>query len=440
MQTIYPIWRPASKVRINLVGPLLLAFTLQWLELGPLPISQLALFLPLVALTPMLSASRLATVPWLFVVYFVFLGALAMGLPLSQDLGAGMTAVARGTVYSVLGYFTYMWLLNEEPKVRIGQLANAVFWVVPGFFAIFYISALSAGVDLIGTVIQTFSTGNPYYLQYRMFNVTLNGGITEDGLSSAARHGIVISLLTVIYLHLLLRRMPSRLGNALCIAVVMFALLSLSRSALLGAALGLICYMFFRLAERKIKWTRVILVLGLGFALALAQGGLGDGLSTILREKFLEDILNNPRVFEFLQIVERLNERPVFGWGTGTGLGLFALDAQYPHNFILYGWHQTGLIGLAITVFFVFVIITYIVKCTSSAMRHAPSDRDVARLFILAAMLMCFVLVRLMFAKAGLLAVPEWIALCLACFSARCAMQMARNPSHLVSYPQQARR
>jgi len=407
-----------------MLGPLLLGFTIQWIDVGPLPVSQVALFIPLLALFPTLMSGKIARPPILFLTYFLFLAALMAMLPFSGDLLAGTTAIVRGIVYSTLAFCTYAWLRLEDPEDRCRELSRAIFWVAPGFFAVFYLSAMAAGVNLIDAIVHTVTTGNPYILQYRMFNLVLNGGVVEDGLSSAARHGIVISLLSAVFLHVFLRERKSLLGTLLCIAIVLFALLSLSRSALLGAALGLMCYALFRLAEGRIRWARVLLFVGVGF-IAMNLGNVNtSGLTAILSEKFVSDIANNPRVMEFFQIVDRISDRAVFGWGSGTGLNLFGLEAQYPHNFILYGWHQAGLIGFAISLFFTILVVQYIFFATSSSMRYAKIDQRVARMYCLSAMLMCFVLVRLMFAKAGLLAVPEWIALALACFIARSARKL----------------
>jgi O-antigen ligase len=422
----------------SIAGPLLLGFTLQWVDFGPLPAAQAVFFLPALLMIPQILSGKLPKPPNFYIVYFLFLLVLTLMLPFSGDLGAGFTAVARGVAYSTLAYFTYAWLIQEDPEVRSRELSSAIYWVAPGFFAFFYLSSLTSGVNLIEALVHAVSTGNPYVLQYRMFNLVLNDGAADGGLSSAARHGIVISLLTCVYLHLILRDRKSLLGTALCVAVILFALLSLSRSALLGAFLGLICYSFYRLAQQTFPWVKVMFAAVVGLLVFLMNEG-GGGLSQVLQEKFVSDVSDNPRVHEFSQTLGRINERVLFGWGTGTHQNLTGLDAQYPHNFVLYGWQQAGMLGFGLTFAFLALVVHFIGFTTSRAMRFSRTDRTAARLFILSAMLMCFVLTRLLFAKAGLLAVPEWVALSLACFATKRALQVSawadRAPDRAVVAP-----
>ncbi|MEO0329691.1 MAG: O-antigen ligase family protein [Pseudomonadota bacterium] len=403
---------------------LLFGFCIQWIELGPLPVSQIALLLSVVFFT-LQAPSKLpvGTDTDLFKIYGLFTVALLAGLTRTEDFGAGVSAIARSVVYMTLAYFFYIWLRTIPVEKCVNTLANSVFYVVPAFFVIFWMSSIFAGVDIIKQVLHALSTGNPNWLQYQVFAVVLNNGVLdENGLSSAARHGIMVSLMTVAHLHLFLRRRKSLLGTALCIFVYSFVFFSLSRSAILALLLGYICVFSVKLVTRQLPITRLVFLGGSLFLVVVFSGVLqNSGLLSIFSEKFVSDIANNPRVHEFIQIVDRINTHAVLGWGTGSPLNLFGLNAQYPHNFILYGWHQAGIVGLLIsTLFFGFVVAT-LCKGLSLSMRNARSAPRVSRACLLSAALMCIVVVRLMFAKAGLLAVPEWIALCLSVYCQRAA-------------------
>jgi hypothetical protein len=403
---------------------LLSGFAIQWVDLGPLSLAQVASLM--VGPVFLLNGPRLLPIgddTLAIKSYAIFLMCLTFGFTYTQDSGEGFVALVRGAAYLSLSYLFYAWLRSIPEDRCIRTLSRAIFYAAPAFFLIFLIAANSAGVNILKEVQFMLSSGNPNWLQYRIFTVVLNNGvIDEGGYSSAARHGIMVSLMTVAHLHLMLRPEKSRVGSALAYFIYFFVFFSLSRSAILGMLLGYLCAATVQIFAGTFPIKRFFFIGSLPLAFVMATGFLqSSGISLIFADKFVSDVADNPRIYEFLQIIDLLETHAIFGWGTGTPLGLEGVEAQYPHNFILYGWHQAGLLGLAATTLFVAVIITGIFSGLSNAVRWSRADAVRSRVHLLGAMLFCIVFVRLMFAKAGLLALPEWIALSLAVYAQRVA-------------------
>ena len=84
-------------------------------------------------------------------------------------------------------------------------------------------------------------------------------------------------------------------------------------------------------------------------------------------------------------------------------------------------WHQLGVIGFFCALTFMLLVVAYIFMGVLRSSRYARCDRQRSGLYMVSSTLLCIVLVRLLFAKAGLLAVPEWVALAIALYFYRIA-------------------
>lgn len=404
-------------------GPLMFVLCLlplQWVNLGPLPVSQFAIMIPSFALI----ARQVRFVPSgpgteIFKAYFIFVMVLVLGLFWTTDLVEGFKATARSLIYCALGYGFFTWLTVLPRQQVMHTLRRSIFYVVPSFLAVFFAYSVIAGVSIPSVLLQTVKTANPYILQYQLFVVVLNGGpvpLSEAEYSSATRHGIMLSLCVPAIVHIILRERKAFWGSSLCYLIFVLTLLSFSRSALVAAILSGLMIFACRMVRWEVNFVRVFFVIASGIVLIALLGFTSDAsnIGAVLNEKFVSDVVDNERTHEFTQIVERINAKSLLGWGTGSNLDLFALEAQYPHNLVLYGWQQVGLMGLAASAIAYITVCWHSLRMMGGAVR--ATDPTIYRCYLLAAAMLGPPIIRMSFAKAGHLVVPEWTSIALSSY------------------------
>ncbi|MCA0849969.1 O-antigen ligase family protein [Salipiger thiooxidans] len=402
---------------------MLAGFTLQWVNIGPVPVAQAFFLLPPVTWYMNRGRLPIGKDVVLLKVYATYTAMLAVGIVASQDIGEGASSVLRSIAYGALAYLFYAYLRTLPVERCLKTLRVAVFYVFPAFALFYMISANLAGVNLLKSLQQAAMTGNPNLIQFQMFQVVLNNGVLdEDKLSSAARHGIMISLMTAAHLHMLMRTEKSRAGTLVCAFIYFLVFFSLSRSSILGLFLGVACIVVKQISAHQFRYARYLL-LAMAVAVIVPTSGVfsGGGVSVILEEKFVGDIVDNPRVYEYSRVFDKIGEKVLFGWGTGTPQDIEGLKAQYPHNFLTYSWHQIGFLGFLVALSFLLLVVSYIVLGVVRSTRYARIDPQRSGMYMVSSTLLSIVLVRLLFAKAGLLAIPEWVALSLSLYCFRVA-------------------
>lgn len=411
--------KPANPKISSLLILVLLGFTVQWVEMGPLTVAQLAMLTGAASLIARRGFSFKPGVDLdIFAVYFSFIATLVLGLFWSERPVAGMREIINLIFYSSSAMLFLAWLRSLPERLVLHTLAASARIVVPGFALLYLVSAIIAGVNIPQVVLQAVSTGNPNFLQYQLFAVVFNFGDPSSGsLSSAARHGVFLSLVSVSFTSIMLRKLAPTTSIWWSLGAIGFTILSLSRSVLFGIALAsiLVLVRHFRVGS-GLRRGPTVAFLCFSFALIFAGVGPVAGVRSLVQDKFLVDVVNNPRVAELPQVLRLLNESPLLGRGTGTPLLLDELLAEYPHNFVLYGWHQAGILGLLTSVAFLWLLVANVITGLRLAVQFRGDSPLSSNRHLLSAMLLCLVVARLFFAKAGLLAIPEWVAISLAIY------------------------
>lgn len=348
-----------------------------------------------------------------FALYGLFIFLMVLGVAGSEDIPNGLFASARSAVYLATAIALYLLLSNTAELELHRTLSTTILFAAPVFYIVFLSSAVYAGVNVPKVLFEGFATGNPNYIQFSLFNKAFNAlGSADEEFSSAARHGVMVVLCTFSLANLCLAQARSAAGTFLSWSVFAVAFISLSRTITISLLIIGALFIIRNLSSKELKLRYVVLFFACVLCLAAwLLTNADSAVASVLMIKFGEDIVNNPRLFEYSQVLGLIADHAFFGWGTGTPIEFNLTGSEYPHNFILYGWHQLGIFGLLTSSAFVVVVANQVWFAFRSALFYAAQrEQQLSNAFMLGASLLIFVLVRLMFAKAGLLALAEWIA------------------------------
>lgn len=419
-------------VKMKLDKPLLLFLCLvplQWVKLislggGTLKAAHLALLIPPFVLWTKgkAVAPHSSFFPLLALHPLLFL-ALFLALPVSSNPDLGMEIIVRMTSYYIFGLVIMLWLSTLDFEQLKYTLSRAIFYVLATFLGVFGYYVAVSGTNILSVFSNAISSGNPNFIQYHLFVTVMNKGnleglSAEDSIDAAGRHGIMMFFIILLFSRVLLPKVDESklqllIGRLLILFVLALIFVSLSRVALLILLCSAILYFSYRFLLSKLSTLTYFALAGaaLGVTFYLLFGEKGK-IAVILYEKLFVDVVNNPRVFEFLQIIDEINANAFIGAGTGSELDLFGLEAKAPHNLILFWWHQAGFIGLCLSVMTLAVFIAYClrfwylsVNCKTASTSH---------LYLLSAILFVTPIIRMLVAKQGALALTEWIAIAIA--------------------------
>lgn len=432
-----------ADVRLN--RPLILFLCLaplQWVKVisiggGTIEAAHLALTIPPI----MLWVKKKAVLPHsslrgILLMHPFLFGALLLALPFSDNLETGIKIIIRMSAYYVFGLLLLLWLCSIKVEEFRYTLSKSIFYVCTVFTTVFGYYVVASGTNILLVLSSAVQSANPNFIQYYLFVNVMNKGqldglTAEDSIAAAGRHGIMIFLIIVFFSRIILpkigeSRLQLVLGRFFAGAILGFIFLSLSRVAILILICASLMYFLYRLALSKVSpATYLVLVAALLFGIVYLYFGEQGQISDILYEKLIIDVVNNPRVFEFFQILDRIDHNSFFGAGTGTELDLFGLAAKAPHNLILFWWYQAGFIGLFFSAVALIVFIFFCWRLWSLSV-NSPVRTD-GYVYLLSAILLVAPIIRMLVAKQGALAQSEWISIAVAVALANSALKPVKG-------------
>lgn len=319
-------WLPVfAGLRLSDIGFLLLAFVLV-VRFALSPRQRLS-----VTDSPELGAATA-----LFVAYLFFYG---LSLAYSDDPGSGLFVVVREVVYIAFALLIAVTLRGMKPERLAGLLTKGLLVALFSFCIVGYVMLRAQGVHFFQSYVVAIASGGPNAVQhtiyYRLFNSSL------PGASSAARHGInylfVIGAISSSAKSMIQRErgLERRIAPLITLAFAVVVAASLSRQALLPLVI-----FFSVMAFRWPRWARMgALVL----VLVAAWGIAGSVVSSTLEEKFVADVVHNPRLEEYGEAIRDIDRLPLIGEGAGTTVE----GTAFAHNLFLHAWQQAGLLAAA---------------------------------------------------------------------------------------------
>lgn len=361
---------------------------------------------------------------------------LAISLMWSDSRLDGLNFITRQFFYFCLSICASLWLITIQPATLIKSASLSMFVAVPAFLAILVEHIVSQNINLLNLVQEASRTSRPEYIQYhlfvRLFNESTGLENANIVVSAANRHGVLLSLMTTCIFYLVgrskLRQTRLRqLGDLLAIVFASILLISVSRSALLVSIICVTILLTGNLLRRGVRFFHIIATLLAIFAIfAILNLQQLNSIREIGSDKFISDVLENPRVYEYLNVIERIGDSPALGAGAGTPIQLDQGDAQYVHNHALHYWHQAGFIGLVLSISMFLYLVSVLHRSLIKASRTPIAI--LSDMLVLVSCFCVFPLVRMAVAKSGALSVSEWTAI--AVMSA-----LVVHIKHLESFP-----
>ncbi len=355
--------------------------------------------------------------------YFLFMLVLVIqlgSLMWSEDVAAGLSAVARSFFYLAISLGIYFWFVKADMG-RFSVLASRLFCAsVAILYALIMISFAIAGQNFFTVVFEALFSGNPNALQYRVFYKLFNDYSLApselENYSSAARHTIALSLvfLSIIASVALRRVAPATktLVLASMLAVLFFLAISMSRSAVFSLLVPIV-FLLHIVVLRRPGPVVLMGVFGLLIGLiAVSVASVSDstgGVTEVLQGKFIDDIVNNPRINDFGDVIANISENPWVGAGIGTPIrGLF-IRSDEVHNFFFHVWHGTGIVGAIAAL----ALGAYLVSVLIGAYRGGikADSFEIACIYLIVVYALSSSLLRMSVAGGGDISLSEWCML-----------------------------
>jgi hypothetical protein len=249
----------------------------------------------------------------------------------------------RPGLYAFFGFWVAVYVAGMS-AVGPRTLALAAVAGAGGFLTAFGFAALNAGVDPIGTVLQSVRTGDTSLLMYTLFRSAMVAGAQEslEEVSANLRHGIGLGLVlcaltSLTFLSSVARRSLRLIIRSAVFLCLGFALLTLSRATLSVIALSLLQYaiapLLFRHGAAKRR-------LG-GIAVFFAFAGLFLIFNNLLVARIQETGSYSVRVEILSSSLKAIAENPIFP-ADRDSLG----DAKgSSHVVAVDAWKYGGLLG-----------------------------------------------------------------------------------------------
>ncbi len=422
---------------------------LQWIPLLSVAglqakIAHLSLVIPIIAVSSNISryGGNIKSLLPLFIIIVCPLSSLAISLVWSSQSWDGATYIIRTLSYAVFSIVLAAWLLRFRTMeivrcARLGTVAGVL-----AFLLISVLSLLSIQVNPFLLIYQAAITGDHTLIQHdifrRLFSETpmvLWGTAEGSGQSSATRHAVMIGLLIPPLIGALIpvaRENVSAYFRVSAGIVLFLALISLSRTVVIIVILGLIVVISFVISKYRVGIAQYLLwcLASILSVCILLVTPAGEGVLEIFQLKFVDDIIDNPRVRSLGPALNAIAERPILGHGAGVKVDDYLHSGEYIHNIILHYWHQAGLLGLTLASVSLFVVGIWFFKCVT--LSWSISDRSWASLFAVGGILLIPYLVRTQFAIAGSVSLGEWSALALGAALSIKGWRGARGGSYIM--------
>ncbi|MEM1227477.1 MAG: hypothetical protein AAGJ40_17395 [Planctomycetota bacterium] len=335
---------------------------LQWLKIPQvgLKVSQLGgiQLVGVVGSLYLLMPSRITTNQ---LINILFISVASLQLPLfisliySTEVMAGSLGIARNSIYVAMSLLIYLCLTRYPIEDVHRYLGKASVYGFYGMLLVLCVSMAALGINAIQVYLSAIASGRPNLIQFQIYDRLFSafGGVA--GASSAGRHSVCLYACFAAALNLSRLRDSQirwkRLWEDFLTIIIplAFAVSSLSRQATVVAACILAFYLI--LANRLMAFG----IVASGTALILLAL-TAEPASEILAQKFVHDIEDNPRTEQIAESIAEVKESGYVGVGAGVKVSSRTMEPFFAHNLVINHFHQSGLLGLSFSVFFLLLL------------------------------------------------------------------------------------
>lgn len=253
----------------------------------------------------------------------------------NADIESAMLSYSEVLLYLTMSFSLVQMSSKYSIKSLSQELSSSAFPLF--FFGVVFVVFLAYRSIHENIVLLSFlSTSGLSELQYSVFSKIFGGDA-----SSAARHSSAYAIGAVLVISCCCFSGSARVWMAI-FAVILLAILA-SRQAILAVALTAIVFLISSYSRAGHLFLYCILGL---VAFGVLVSFVPNESFEYLEYKFVQDILHNPRVEQFYIAIYEL-ENYFF---LGKGYGVLPEGAAFPHNLILFSFHQGGIFALVLSI------------------------------------------------------------------------------------------
>ncbi|MGV3484537.1 MAG: O-antigen ligase family protein [Planctomycetaceae bacterium] len=342
---------------------------LQWIKLGPGPLARVTLSDLGIAMLGMSMAQRFLRRAWridrrldrwaILLIGTTFLAVVvnAANFVTSSQFEVGRGFLLRDFVCGLLVWMLYAGLREFDCRQVMHYLSLGISLGAVLFIAGVFYTAAQRGKNVVKIYAHAVITADPNYVQMTLYRDLFSepGDSSESDEDAHGRHTIFLllclgAIATWLNTHpSWTQRRPQKWQWLMIGTFVFLVLASLSRQSTLVLVIFLVCA---ALGSRSKMLPLAVFLL----ALAGLFVALYPPVADLIRAKFFEDVVENPRVAQFERTMREILSSPWFG----NGAGVRVAGDFFPHNLILHGWHQAGVLGLLGSSLCVFSLIFYL--------------------------------------------------------------------------------
>lgn len=323
---------------------------LQWITVvGPIGVSDVGLVLVALALLPRVwrSVWRVTLAEDFAAVVTVgslmlCTGAIGLSVCWSPAPVEGLLLMARDLAVAGLCGYVYTAFRDLDYREVCQVFGRALRFAAVLLTIAVTVTLAARGVNILDTYRRAVLTAEPNLVQYEVFHRLF--GVDDEREGAFGRHTMFLlvaigAALTWLSTQQAARRRANALPWVQFAAMIALVVSSLSRQACLVAAITV------AVAVLQTKSQAVRVAIGLSVLI------LGTLLATgpareLIQAKFVDDVVDNPRVNQFHEVSAAIARYPASGRGAGVQIKGAMNARYYAHNLVLHGWHQAGLLGL----------------------------------------------------------------------------------------------
>ncbi len=268
-----------------------------------------------------------------------------------SDVGRGL--FLRDTLCGLLVWVLYVGLRGYDCRHVIHYLSLGLSLGAVLFFACMFFAAAKRGKNVVNIYVHAIATTDPNYVQHALYGkLFTEPGERRQAEDATGRHTIfLLMILGAATTWLNTReswtgRKPRHWQWWMIGVFVFLVLVSLSRQTTVVMGVFFACIALGTRSQALPLATIGALLVGLALVVY-------PPLREMVETKFIDGVINNPRVAQYGRAISEISAEP--WWGNGAGVRVS--DGYFPHNFILHGWHQAGLAGLLATCLCLFSLL-----------------------------------------------------------------------------------
>ncbi|NGY04527.1 O-antigen ligase family protein [Solimonas terrae] len=341
---------------------------------------------------------------WFLILYVANLIIQVVSLVHSPKPMQGLFDILRDAIYLswVILLFSGISRIGFVDACRI--IYRAAFISGIGVLIVASIQLAHKGIHPIDVYVRAFVDLDPDRIQYSVFKGLFNE-TDADTYSSATRHTMALLFTLGLACAKCVAYVNKRERHFSAIVQVFLAALilaTLSRQAIVALLWVFMSSSVFMSGDKR--KARYGIVLGFFVSVALAIPAWD-----FIKIKFIDDILENPRVERYGQALIEISKHPFWGYGAGSLVD----NSYYADQYVINAWHQGGLMSLIAAVGVTLLLLLQLLR---PAFSRLPEGKKIFCLWC--SWLAIFPLIRLLVSLRGTFDMSACIALALLFFLA----------------------